>query len=112
MTASVTVHGDNGTLNIEHIVAGSERGVRIRCVRPGEPAFQSLSLPSEFGGELAVDDFFGPFRTQSVGPRHFVEAIRDDLHIPMSFLDGWRVQQAIDAALRSDLEGRCVALEH
>jgi predicted dehydrogenase len=58
--------------------------------------------------DVAVEDFMGPFMHQSAGPRHFIDAIHDDLPIAMSFREGWRTQQVIDAALRSDRERRWI----
>jgi predicted dehydrogenase len=106
-----TLHGDAGVLEAEHIFDGAEKGVRLRGTGAGMPRFEPLEVPAALLDGVAVDDILGPFSRHSAGPRHFIDAIRDDLPIPMSFEDGWRAQAVIDAALRSDRERRWVEVD-
>ena len=102
------LHGDAGVLEAEHVFDGAEKVVRLRGTGPGMPLFEPLEVPAALLDGAAVDDIMGPFTRHSAGPRHFIDAIRDDLPIAMSFREGWRTQQVIDAALRSDRERRWI----
>lgn len=55
-------------------------------------------------------DFINYFKTESVGPRHFVDCILDDKPIYPGLYEGYKVQQVIDAALQSHESGCRVAI--
>ena len=74
--------------------------------RASEQEFQSLPIPDRIWGD--VDDAMplDVFVKQSVGDRLFIESIVDERSVASTFLDGFKVQQVVDAALAS---GECGA---
>src|SRR6478735_377193 len=102
---TVIISGHDGTLETRcdpwTDVAVSE----IVGLRRGAGQAESLSIPDDYYGGASRDDPFAVFRTQSVGPRLFLDAIVDDLDISPSFVDGHQVQRVIEAALQSGQSG-------
>jgi predicted dehydrogenase len=64
-----------------------------------------LDIPDEYIAGLDMDNVFDPFIKQAVGPRLFVDAIVKDKKVTPNFLDGYKAQQVVDAAMKSDKEG-------
>jgi predicted dehydrogenase len=50
------------------------------------------------------------FKSQPVGARLFIEAILADQPVSPNFLDGFKNQQVIDAAMESQISGKCVTI--
>jgi hypothetical protein len=90
----------------------------VRGARRGETAIQALPLPADLlsGADPAAplfDQWMGIMKSQPVGDRLFVDAILDG--VPPSpafptFYDGWRVQEVLEAALRSHHTGAWAAV--
>jgi len=100
-----SLHGSDGTIEMQHTFFGIDGGVRIRGVRAGEPSFTNLTVPAEFlEGGVDPRDLFDPYVKQSAGPRAFVDAILADTAAVPGFDVGVRVQEVVDAALRSSVE--------
>jgi hypothetical protein len=55
-------------------------------------------------------DAFAVFQHQSVGPRHFIDAITHDFPASPSFQDGHQVQRVIEAAVDADRTGAAKTL--
>ena len=62
-------HGDEGTLEAEHVFFGKHAGVRIRGVRRDEAAFRDLATPADFSAGSDPADLFSPYLLHSAGPR-------------------------------------------
>ena len=83
-------------------------------MRPGKPP-KELPLPDVLARELHGD---GPylrqvirfFSEQSAGDRALIDAIRGDPSVQPSFYDGYKAQQAIDAACESHETGRRITV--
>ena len=102
-----SLHGEEGTSEVRHTYFGIDAGVVIRCVRKGEPSFTRLEVPAEFlEGGVSPTQLFDPYLKQSAGPRAFVDAILSDTKPTPGFDVGVRVQEVVDAALRSNAERR------
>lgn len=75
----------------------------ILGLRRGADTAERLVV-AEAGGADS-DAGFAVFRTQSVGPRLFIDAILDDRPIEPSFHDGHQVQRIVEAAMDSHQTG-------
>ncbi len=98
----VQISGPGGTLTSE---IGLEAGHRLLAARAGDPAIADLSVAATAREQLDT-----ALRTESAGDRLLIDAILGDFAPSPSFEDGLRVQEVIDAALRSDREGRRIEL--
>jgi predicted dehydrogenase len=83
--------------------------------RHDKQVFQVLPVPEEYWGEVDRTDtgqamIPGPFVTEPVGARLFVEAILDDRPVSPSFYDGYKVAAVVEAALASQRSGRWITL--
>ena len=78
--------------------------------RRGTDAAEPLVVPGSYFGGADPDDVFSVFRTQSEGPRLFIDAILEDRTIEPSFYDGHQVQRIVDAAMESHATGSAQTL--
>lgn len=85
---------------------------RILAMRKNDPAPSLVTIPSRLTGEfLDMPDYYTPSRTCfSRMANELVAAIREDRPASPNFHDGVRVQEVIDALLRSHAEAGWVAL--
>ena len=97
----ITLRGDRGTIEASITLSGAE--VRL-AGDDGRPA-ERLAIPAEYGAHPSGDTV-ALFREGPIGARRFVDAILAGERPAPSFRDGWRVQEVIDAALRSAASGR------
>jgi len=111
MKLSVTVHGSDGVLECLHIFDGAEQRVDLRGIGKGAEKFEVITIPSEMHDGSRDDDLFGTFSRLSVGPRSFVDAIRDNLPIPSDFAAGLAAQIVIDAAFTSNKNRRWIDIQ-
>ncbi|HZP83304.1 MAG TPA: Gfo/Idh/MocA family oxidoreductase [Chthonomonadaceae bacterium] len=102
----IALHGEAGTIE-----AGmSLYNMEARGVRGEEKAFQPLPIPDKFWGDADRSNPFSVFTHLSVGTRAFIDAILEDRPASPDFTDGWKVQQVMDAALRSQETGAWVTI--
>ncbi len=105
----IILHGENGTLEAEsehyEIPISTLRGVR-----KGEDHFQNLAVPDELWGDADRNSLFDIFYKQSIGDRLFIDSILENRPIQPNFYDGFKVQEVIDAALKSHETGQWVTL--
>ena len=106
----VQLHGDSGTLEVDHIFSGAESGATLRGARHDEEQFSLLSVPEKLQQNLEPADPFAPYVQQSVGPRLFIDSILEDTYPSPNFYDGLKVQEVIDAILVSHRHERWVSL--
>ncbi len=106
MKLSTTLHGSDGALECLHIFDGVEQQVDLRGITKGAENFEVITIPNEMHDGSKNDDLFGTFSRLSVGPRNFIDAIRDDAPIQSDFAAGLAAQKAIDAAFTSN-RNRC-----
>jgi predicted dehydrogenase len=104
---NVRLHGQGGSVEL-HATSNS---VSIHGARHDEPDMAGLVVPDEYFAGVANKDPFGVFTRQSVGSRLFIDAILNDTPITPSFYDGLKVQEVIDAAIRSDRTGHWIMIE-
>jgi predicted dehydrogenase len=103
----IQLYGEAGTLEVDWSGLGTE----IRGVKADGEQFEMLSVPDQFYGTVDRASIFPElFLTQSVGGRLFIDAILDDRSVAPSFYDGWKVQQVIDAAMKSHEQGMWVSI--
>jgi predicted dehydrogenase len=95
----ITLQGDKGTVELRHTFAGAE----LIGVIGDDTAFRVLDIPPKF--EQNNRDLPG---SPLSGDAAFIDAILSGTTIRPNFYDGWRVQQAIEAAFVS-AETRCWA---
>jgi predicted dehydrogenase len=107
----VSLYGDEGSVEMEHTYFGVHAGVTMRGVKKGEAHFERLTVPEAFlEGGVDPNALFDPYLKQPAGPRLFIDCILRDEPAKPDFGTGVRVQEIVDAALRSDAERRWVAL--
>jgi predicted dehydrogenase len=108
----VLLYGESGTLEAEYCLS---QGSSIRGARAGEREFRTLSIPEAMLAGIdqtrpSIEQLVPIFTTQPVGDRLFVDAILEGRPVAPSFYEGFKAQQVMDAALRSDAEGRAIAV--
>ena len=103
----IDLYGDKATLRVELTFFGEAAGFRTSLTEKGASEPHPLPIPAELSAGLAPgDDWMAPYTKQSAGPRAFVDAILAGKRSAPDFNDGLKVQRVIDAAIRSDTEGR------
>jgi len=101
----VSLHGELGTLELDWKVFGPEAQVTLRGARHDEAQFQIMPIPEEYLKGVASGAILPVFEQHLVGPRLFVDAILNDYLPTPNFYDGYKVQQVIDAAIKSHATG-------
>lgn len=105
------LHGSEGSL---HHTIDWDRVQVVRGARVGEGAVRELPVPDRIWGGAprspVKDTYHHVFRTQGRMVGEFVAAAAQGRPIRPDFGDGARVQRVIDAALRSQVDGRRVSL--
>ena len=108
---TVILYGADGTLETRGDPWTDSAPIsEILGFRRGGDAAEALTVPASEFGDTDPDDAMSVFRTQSVGPRLFIDAILEDRTIEPSFYDGHQVQRIVDAALESDATGTAQTL--
>jgi predicted dehydrogenase len=82
----------------------------ITGLRRGSDRAEALAVPDHYYGTAARSDVFSVFQHQSVGPRHFIDAITEDFPAGPSFHDGHEVQRIVEAAVDSHRTGAAQTL--
>lgn len=108
MQQQVKLYGENGSLEIDIQYEGAEKGVSLYLSRDGQQRFEKIEVPATYWGAVERTQPFGTFTLQPVGVRNFVDAIRADQPVEPDFVDGYKAQQVINAALESDRSGSWV----
>jgi predicted dehydrogenase len=103
----VVIFGEEGTLELKNSTLG---GGEIRGIRRGEKDFHVIEIPHELWGANEANVPFDIFK-MSTADAAFIDAILSDRIVEPTFLDGYKVQQVIDAAIQSDQQGRWVTIE-
>jgi predicted dehydrogenase len=106
----VALYGDNGVIEAEHIFFGAEAGVALRGTSGVDSQYRTLAIPIDLSDRLDPADIMSPYKIQSAGPRSFIDAILNDTAAYPDFGVGVKVQNVVDAALRSSATGQRVAL--
>jgi predicted dehydrogenase len=105
---TVTVYGENGTLQMQIQAGNPDKAFKLLSARPNEN-YQEISVPESFNKGLPSGPFIPVmlemFATQSVGPRLFIDSILENKPISPGFYDGFKAQQIIDAAFMSHQTG-------
>jgi predicted dehydrogenase len=108
---SASLHGEAGTVEVRHTYFGKDAGVAFRATRAGDASFSNVEMPADvLEGGVNPRELFDPYLKQSAGPRLFVDAILSGSRPEPGFDVGVRVQEVVDAALRSSAEKRSVSL--
>ncbi len=107
----VSLHGELGSLEMDWNVFGPESKLTLRGARHDEEHFQRLPVPEEYLQGLEEAEIHQVFQQQTVGPRLFIDAIRNDYLPVPNFYDGLKVQQVMDAAIQSHSVGCWVDIE-
>lgn len=104
------IEGEKASLELDHVVFGTEEDLRMRMFRAGEPSVD-ISVPPEFYG-AASRDALSVYSAQPVAVRGFVSALSNRTDPAPTFEDGWRAQALVDAALLSDSERRWIHVDY
>jgi predicted dehydrogenase len=109
MDHRVRVEGEEGTIELDYVFRGVDSGMTFRMARGREP-FHNIEVPSESYGKSDPTDGFDIYLSESTGVRYFVDCLLADRRPAPDFEDSAYVQDAIDAAILSDREGRRITL--
>jgi predicted dehydrogenase len=101
----LSLHGELGSLEMDWKISGTERNLTLRGARDDEERFQRLPVPERYLQGLEEGEIRQVFHQQTVGPRLFIDAIRNDYLPVPNFYDGLKVQQVMDAAIQSHNSG-------
>jgi predicted dehydrogenase len=101
----MSIHGDLGALECDWKVFGSEASLTLSGARHDEERFQTISVPEEYLNGVELGTIFPVFEKHLVGPRLFIDAIYNDYMPTPNFYDGFKVQQVMDAAIKSHDSG-------
>lgn len=107
---TVRIEAEKATLELEHIFFGEHAGATIRLMHADEDQIRPLTVPTAYFGSSNPKDFLDIYAKEPVGVLGFVAAIREDYWPEPDFAVGVKVQEVVDAALRSHREGRVIAL--
>ena len=108
MQQTTLLYGDAGTLETRFNFGGS--GFRVHGLRHDEAEFSEHPIPAEMLKGATAENPLGIFREQPIGPRQFIDSILDDQPIEPGLDEGYKVQQVIDAALKSHETGQRVLI--
>src|SRR6185437_4829737 len=100
----IVIHGAEGSLEASY----SDLGTEVRGAQSGEAAFRVLPIPDQLWGDTDRSNPLAVFESQPVGDRLLIDAILKDRPVAPSFYDGMKAQEVVDAAIKSDREGRWV----
>jgi predicted dehydrogenase len=103
---AVQLYGEDGSIEVEHVFLGKDAGVTLRGIRRQQDEFQNLELPTDLVRGLNPAELMDPYLKRSAGPRLFIDAISRDEPATPDFYDALKVQEVVDAALKSHHE-RC-----
>lgn len=102
----VRIEGEKATLEMEHVFLGAAAGVTMRLMRADRDTIEQLVVPPPFYGASNPAEFLDVYNKEQVGVLEFIAAIREDRRPEPGFDVGVKVQEIVDAALRSHTEGR------
>jgi predicted dehydrogenase len=106
----IRLFGEAGTLEINYNYGGAEAGAIIQAARASDEAFQTLTVPDAYWGDVSRSDPWEVFDKHSAGSRLFVDAILEDRPVTPNFYDGYKAQQVIEAALESNRTGQAITI--
>lgn len=103
----VEIAGSEGTLQG---LVRFDQPYRIWLTKRDQQDTLELKIPDRLWGDIdqtlpTFDQLLSFFKVKPVGPRLFIETILQENSAKPDFMEGVRVQQVIDAALRSHREG-------
>ncbi len=112
-TFDVVVWGSEGGIILQDDWGEKDASTgRILATRKGDVVPTLVPIPSRLTGEfLDMPDYYTPFRACfSRMAAEFVKAIREDHPATPNFQDGLRVQEVMDAVLKSHAEQKWVSV--
>jgi len=105
-THHMELHGSEGTI---YSVNDWNTAQRVSGARAGEGMPKELPIPDHIWGGVRRDTVHNTyrdvFRKENLMVRQFVSAIAEDTPISPDFHDGARIQQIVDAGIKSNREG-------
>lgn len=103
----IDIYGDEGGIEAQLILFGSEGGGRMRRCKQDQP-FETI-YETRFDPNFSErPDFFRPYIESSAGPRAFIDAILEDRPASPDLNDGLAAQRVIAAAFEASESGRRV----
>lgn len=106
----VRIEGEKATLDLEHVFFGAKAGVTMRLMRADRDSIEDPVVPERYFGKSSRADFFDIYRKESVGVLEFVNAIREGRPVQPGFDVGLRVQEVVDAAMKSHAAGQRIII--
>jgi len=106
----VRLYGSGGTLEIDIPPFGPAGAATLRGAASHEVQMQTLAVPPIYWEAADPADPMSVFTKNSAGARQFVDAILLDTAPVPDFLDGYRAQLVIDAALAANASGCTVTI--
>ena len=103
MTQIFRLETTTTSLTLDYHFAGNEQGLHLR-IADGDAPWRTLEVPRGYYGRSDAHDFMDIYGNESVGARHFVDCALEGRLASPDFGDAARVQEVVDAALRSSVE--------
>jgi predicted dehydrogenase len=101
MYQQVRLYGEAGSLGLDFPWEPVPKPV-LRGARSQEGQMQTLEVPDSYFAGSDPANPWSVFLTQPAGVRQFIDAILADQPVSPNFLDGFKNQQIIDAAIESN----------
>jgi predicted dehydrogenase len=106
----VRIEAEKATVELEHIYFGQHAGATLRLLRGDGQPIQILPVPGAYFGVSDPKNLLEIYAKEPVGVLGFVAAIHENRRPEPDFAVGVKVQEVVDAALRSHRERRLVDL--
>jgi predicted dehydrogenase len=106
----ISLYGRDGTLESFGEAGAHPPTAKLMGIKVNQKSTRRLVVPAEYYGEASKGVPFEVFHKNSAGPRLFIDAILYNTPLKPNFMDGYKVQKIIQAAMESDEKGRSVAV--
>ena len=109
MSQILRLETTTASVALDYHFGGIEQGLHLRIADSDGP-WRTLDVPSSYYGKSDARDFMDIYSCEPVGARYFVDCALDGRAAVPDFTDGARVQELVDATLRSSAERVTVEL--
>jgi predicted dehydrogenase len=103
------LYGEKGTLSSQLNLFAPQ--YQVWGVQDADADVSEITIPTALMQHVDYNNVLHQFLHESIGPRLFVDAILDNTPLTPEMVDGYRVQQVIDAALESYRTGQRITLD-
>ena len=109
MSHVLRLETSTASVALDYHFGGAEVGLHL-SITEGDGPYRPLSVPPSYYGNSNPADFMDIYAKESFGARFFVDCVLEGRAAQPDFTDGAKVQEIVDAALRSSAERRTIDL--